>query len=114
MLEKFKVLSGKSSVRPIFIIGTGRSGTNWVGNTLAVHPQIRATIEAQPMVGWSVALALNPSLKWKHLPRYALFVGIEHNPFSTVASMLKYEAVLGWCVHWKNFPVPNRFWGILN
>jgi len=48
---------------PVFIIGTGRSGTNWLAQTLAGHPNIRATIEVEPMFGYSTRMALDPRLE---------------------------------------------------
>jgi hypothetical protein len=42
----------------------------------------------------------------------ALFVGIERNPYATVASMMKHSGVSAWHHRWREFPVPNRFLGI--
>jgi hypothetical protein len=148
MLEKLKHILKKSNCRPIFVIGTGRSGTHWLGHTIENHPEIRATIESQPMFGWSTEMALNPKskdhllkkllwiYKWhlfrsapwhyldkshpniwiaeklkKELPN-ALFIGIERNPYATVASMMKHKGVSAWHKRWRKFPVPNRFLGI--
>ncbi len=38
----------------------------------------------------------------------SLFIGIERDPFVTVASMMKHKGVLAWHRCWKDFPVPNR------
>jgi hypothetical protein len=133
---------------PVFVIGTGRSGTHWLGYSLGDHPEVSATIEAQPMFRWSVQMALNPDLekqlfgklalayKWQlfransrfYLDKthtniwiaeklqdafpQALFVGIERNPYATVASMWKHKGVSAWHKRWRKFPVPNRFLGI--
>ena len=133
---------------PVFVIGTGRSGTHWLGYSLGDHPEIRATVEAKPMFGLSTRMALNPTLeerlfrplvrayKWqlfKSAPRLyvdkthpnvwiseklkvafpqALFVGIERNPYSTVASMMEHSGVSAWHRRWREFPIPNRFLGI--
>lgn len=42
----------------------------------------------------------------------ALFIGIQREPYATVASMLKHKSVSDWCRGWKEFPVPNPFLGI--
>ena len=42
----------------------------------------------------------------------ALFIGIERDPYATVASMMKHKAVAAWHSRWREFPVPNRFLGI--
>ena len=42
----------------------------------------------------------------------ALFIGIERNPYATVASMMKHKGVTAWHSRWREFPVPNRFLGI--
>lgn len=63
MLSTLKYLLGLSPTRPIFIIGTGRSGTHWLGQSLADHPEVRATVEEQPMFDLATRMALNPSLE---------------------------------------------------
>lgn len=63
MLGKLKYLLGITEIRPVFVIGTGRSGTHWLGYSLDSHPEIRATVEAEPMFGWSTSMALDPSLE---------------------------------------------------
>lgn len=148
MMEKLKYILGVSTTRPVFVIGTGRSGTHWLGYSLRDHSEIRATIEVQPMFGWSTRMAIDPALekqlfgrlvlayKWqllKSAPRLyldkthpniwiaeklketfprSLFVGIERNPYATVASMIKHCGVSAWHKRWREFPVPNRFLGI--
>lgn len=133
---------------PVFVIGTGRSGTSWLGDTLGLHPQIRSTVEIQPIFGLSTRMALNPALEKRLLIRlvaayrwqlirslgrvYAdkthpniwiaeklkrafpnsVFLGIERNPYATVASMIKHAGVSEWHKRWREFPVPNRFLGI--
>jgi len=133
---------------PAFIVGTGRSGTHWIARSLAAHPDIRATIEVQPMFRWATRLALDPAAN-RHLLRrlvlayriqvlrsiprlyldkshpclwlaeelHAAFprahlLGMEREPYATVASMLNHRGVLGWHRRWREFPVPNRFLGI--
>jgi len=59
---------------PIFIIGYGRSGTHWLARTLAKHPEIRATIEIQPIFSMVKEMALNFHLEkkyfWQLILRY--------------------------------------------
>lgn len=148
MLQKLNCLMGKFATQPIFVIGTGRSGTHWLGYSLGDHPEIRATVEEKPMFGLSTRMALNPTLerrlfrslvrsyrwqmfksvqrlyldkthpniwiaeKLKEVFSQALFVGIERNPYATVASMMKHSGVSAWHMRWREFPVPNRFLGI--
>ena len=148
MIGKLKYVIGASSTRPIFVIGTGRSGTHWLGHSLGNHPEVRATIEVHPMFGLSTRMALDPSLEEKLFPKLvraykrqlfraaprlyldkthpniwlaeklkdafpnALFVGIERNPYATVASMMQHKGVSAWHKRWREFPVPNRFLGI--
>ncbi len=148
MFHKIKHLFSGAANVPIFVIGTGRSGTHWVGYSLATHPEIRATVEVAPMFEWSRQMAMNPgkepvllpklirNYRWQLLrstPRHyldknhpniwiaeallaafpnALFIGIERNPFATVASMMKHQMVASWPKRWREFPVPNRFLGI--
>ncbi len=147
-LEKIKYLRGRSATHPVFVIGTGRSGTHWLGYSLGNHPEIRATVEVQPMFELSTRMALNQDLEnhlfvklvraykrqlFKSSPKLyldkthpniwlaeklkeafpqALFIGIERNPFATVASMMKHKGVSAWHQCWQDFPIPNRFLGI--
>ena len=148
MIKKFKNIFGNSTSRLVFVIGTGRSGTHWLGYTLRNHPEIRATIEGRPMFKLSTRMALNPTLeeklfgrllvayKWqifRSSPRLylskshpniwlveklkdafpqSLYLGIERNPYATVASMIKHKKVSEWHLRWREFPIPNRFLGI--
>lgn len=65
MLDKLKYIFGISTTFPIFVIGTGRSGTHWLGYSLVNHPEVRATVEVQPMFSLSTRIALNPTLEGK-------------------------------------------------
>lgn len=46
--------------RKIFVLGSGRSGTHWVGNTLASHPAIRVLAEEPPVFKWVTEMAREP------------------------------------------------------
>ena len=63
MYAKLRYLVGSSSTRPVFVIGTGRSGTHWLGYSLGNHPEVRATVETEPMFGLSTRMALDASLE---------------------------------------------------
>lgn len=58
-----------SRARPVFVLGTGRSGTHWLGESLGGHPEVRATIEIEPMFGMSTRIALDRRLERKAFPR---------------------------------------------
>jgi hypothetical protein len=69
MLEKVKGVFGFPTTRPVFVIGTGRSGTHWLGYSLGTHQEIRATVEVEPMFSLSTRMALNPTLEKKLFKR---------------------------------------------
>lgn len=60
---QLKYLLGSESTRPVFVVGTGRSGTHWLGYSLENHPEVRATIETKPMFELATKMALNPALE---------------------------------------------------
>lgn len=53
--------TGKSSVasRPLFILGTGRSGTHFLAETLSLHQDIAVSIEEYPIFGLVTDIALD-------------------------------------------------------
>lgn len=69
MFDLLRRLLRSSTTRPVFVIGTGRSGTHWLGFSLGSHPEIRATVEEQPMFKWSTKMALDRSTESKVLPK---------------------------------------------
>ena len=69
MIQKVRYMVGRKTFKPIFVIGTGRSGTHWIGYSIAEHPEIHATIEAEPMFQWSTTMALNPQSEQQLLPK---------------------------------------------
>jgi hypothetical protein len=63
MLGKLKNTFGFTKTRPVFVIGTGRSGTHWIGYSLGAHPAVRATVEEKPMFGLVTRMAMDPTLE---------------------------------------------------
>jgi hypothetical protein len=64
--------------RKIFVIGTGRSGTHWLGHILSGHPQIRVDFEKPPIFPWVTQIALDPSVKPRLLPKVLRQYRAEH------------------------------------
>lgn len=58
-----------SAKKMIFVIGTGRSGTCWVGDILGKHPQIRSFVEPQPVFRWVTQVAHSPAHEAELLPK---------------------------------------------
>jgi hypothetical protein len=52
-----------SSRRRIFVIGTGRSGTCWLGDLLGTHPSIQSFVEPRPVFDLVTAIAIDPRRK---------------------------------------------------
>lgn len=62
----------------IFVIGTGRSGTHWLGHILESHPAIHVTIERPPIFSWATKMALDARRKRSLLPRLIRAYQLEH------------------------------------
>jgi len=141
-------LGRPGSSRKVFVVGTGRSGTTWLGRTLDSHPECSATIESPLIFGLVVRQATGQSKgPWEMaalLMQYRLaharvaplnyvdkshpnvwlvedlnrafpgsaFIGIQRDPFGTVASMLEHRGVRRWVEDWERYPIPNRFLGV--
>ncbi len=78
MVKKVKHLLGKSLSKKIFIVGTGRSGTHWLGYILKHHPEIRATIEKNPGFRWSKEMALNHNKRNKNYSKMVWYYWWQH------------------------------------
>lgn len=52
----------------IFIVGTGRSGTHWIGHILDAHPDIRITIETPRIFRTATQAAIRPKRRSMLLP----------------------------------------------
>lgn len=64
ILESLKKILGRHQVasvasRPLFIIGTGRSGTHFLAETLSAHQDIAVSIEEYPIFGLVTDIALD-------------------------------------------------------
>lgn len=46
---------------PIFVLGTGRSGTHWVAWILEPHTELGTLIEKPPIFNWVTEMAIDPS-----------------------------------------------------
>ncbi|MFC6489119.1 sulfotransferase family protein [Nitratireductor sp. GCM10026969] len=53
---------------PIFVLGTGRSGTHWVAWILEPHTALHTLIEKPPIFNWVTELAIDPSAEARLLP----------------------------------------------
>lgn len=62
----------------IFIVGTGRAGTHWLGWTLRGHPDIRVTVEKPAMFNKVVSMALDAREKQRQLKPLIWRYRIEH------------------------------------
>lgn len=62
-------LRGSPPQAPVFIMGTGRSGTHWLGEILASHPEVQANIEQPPIFEWVTEMAVSPDSESLLFPR---------------------------------------------
>ena len=68
---RLRLMLSSAPSHKIFILGTGRSGTHWIGHILEAHPDVRATVEQEPMWGWVKRMAVDPSSRPKLYPKLA-------------------------------------------
>lgn len=75
----------------LFVIGNGRTGTNWIGDILLSHPSVMGSNEMQPEFGLTVELAVSPSEKteWNTLFHELIAVYTKREA-EVVASRKKY------------------------
>lgn len=69
---------GAVTSHKIFVIGTGRSGTHWLGDILQSHPGIHVTVEAPPIFRWVTDMALDPRRKTALMPKLVARYRHEH------------------------------------
>lgn len=74
LIGKSRALLCADASKPVFVIGTGRSGTHWLGHALESHSEVYATIEVDPMFKLVKKMALNPgrerALFWRLVMHY--------------------------------------------
>ena len=62
----------------IFIVGTGRSGTHWLGHILAAYPSLNVMVEKPPIFPWVVDMARRPELETRLFPKLVRRYRAEH------------------------------------
>lgn len=71
-------LSPPPKSRKIFVLGTGRSGTHWVGCIMKAHPDIYVSMERPPIFPWVTQVAVDPRQRRALLPKVLRQYKIEH------------------------------------
>ena len=61
----------------IFVLGTGRSGTHWIGNLLASHPDVNATIESRGVFQVATQAAIRSRSRRYLLPVLRAFYAVQ-------------------------------------
>jgi hypothetical protein len=69
---------GPNGPLKVFVVGSGRSGTHWLGYLLAAFPSTHVTVEKKPIFPWVVAMAQDPSKEAELFPRLARAYRWEH------------------------------------
>lgn len=64
----FLTLVSQLDARLVFIVGTGRSGTNWLGSTIAINPACTGGVERDPEFDLSTRIVIyNETDLWSEL-----------------------------------------------
>ena len=71
-------LAGPGAAKKIFVVGTGRSGTHWLGYIIGAHPDVVATVERPPIFPWVTQMALRPDTVTELYPRLVRRYRHEH------------------------------------
>jgi hypothetical protein len=71
-------LVGLGASRKIFVVGSGRSGTHWLGYIIGAHPDITATVEKPPIFPWATQMALRPETVGELYPKLVRRYRHEH------------------------------------
>ncbi|WP_081619707.1 sulfotransferase [Thioalkalivibrio sp. ALE12] len=64
--------------RKIFVLGTGRSGTHWLGDIIGAHPDITANVENPPIFPWVTRMAIAPETEGRLYPKLVRRYCYEH------------------------------------
>jgi hypothetical protein len=78
VVSKVRHILGASVSKKLFVIGTGRSGTHWLGRIFQGHPNVRATIEVNPGFHWSTQMAVDPSTIDRHFTKLVWYYQCQH------------------------------------
>jgi hypothetical protein len=71
-------LVGPGASKKIFVIGTGRSGTHWLGDIIGAHPDVAATVEKPPIFLWVTRMARRPDMVSQLYPKLVRRYRQEH------------------------------------
>jgi len=97
-------MGGVKTPLKIFVVGCGRSGTNWVGEILATHPDIVGHLEQEPAYGWVRAMAIEPALTASLMPQL-----LEYYREAHVALVPKHFADKSHSSLWLAEPIAAHF-----
>lgn len=61
-------LAGDAEPDPVFVLGTGRSGTHWVAWILEPHAELETLIEKPPIFEWVTEMAIDPTAEERLVP----------------------------------------------
>lgn len=73
---------GEPQSKMIFILGTGRSGTHWLGYILGAHEDIELTVEKPPLFTWITRMAIDERQELILFPKLVNRYKIEHALFA--------------------------------
>ena len=62
----------------IFVLGTGRSGTHWLGYMIGAHPEVAASVEEPPIFPWVTRMAMAPETEELLYPKLVRRYRYEH------------------------------------
>ena len=93
--------------KKIFVLGTGRSGTHWLGNILNSSSEIKVNIEKKPIFVWVTQSALNKNKRRIFLPMIILYYNII--PFFYKINLADKSHPNLWLVDFLYKYVPNSY-----
>ncbi len=93
--------------KKIFVLGTGKSGTHWLGNILNSSSEIKVNIEKKPIFVWVTQSALNKNKRRIFLPMIILYYNII--PFFYKINLADKSHPNLWLVDFLYKYVPNSY-----
>ena len=79
LAAKYRAWRGThSESQMVFVLGTGRSGTHWIGNILDSHADFRVTVEKRSLFNLVTTMALDPSTKRSLFPKLVRRYRVQH------------------------------------